>query len=187
MLFNRAHFYYLCLMSQINLVGQKRLIKELEKKTSSGKLAHSYLLFGPSGAGKLSVAIKFAELILCSKYKENELEMIGAQQKINSLTHPDLHFVFPVNTSSKVKSKATSKHFVKEWRDAIIENPYITLSQWLEKIEITNKKGNISVNEAEEINKIMSLKSYEGGYKVNGYMDGRKHEYRMCKQTTKVN
>lgn len=166
MVLNRTHFYYLCLMSQINLVGQKRLIKELERKTSSGRLAHSYLLFGPSGAGKLSIAIKFAELILCSKYKENELKMIGAQQKINSLTHPDLHFVFPVNTSSKVKSKATSKHFVKEWRDAIKENPYITLSQWLEKIEITNKKGNISVNEAEEINKIMSLKSYEGGYKV---------------------
>ena len=153
-------------MSKINLVGQKRLIQDLEAKKNSGRLAHSYLLFGPSGVGKLSVAIKFAELILCSKYKGRELEMIGAQQKINSLTHPDLHFVYPVNTNSKVKSKATSKHFVKEWRESVIENPYITLSQWLEKIETSNKKGNISVNEAEEINKIMSLKSYEGGYKV---------------------
>ena len=77
-----------------------------------------------------------------------------------------MHFVYPVNTNSKVKSKATSKHFLKEWREAVKENPYIALSQWLEKIEIENKKGNISVNEAEEINKIMSLKSYEGGYKV---------------------
>jgi DNA polymerase-3 subunit delta' len=40
------------------------------------------------------------------------------------------------------------------------------LSQWLDKIEIANKQGNISVNEAEDINKIMSLKSYEGGSKV---------------------
>ena len=55
---------------------------------------------------------------------------------------------------------------MNEWRESIIENPYMTLSKWLEKIEIANKKGNISVNEAEEINKIMSLKSYEGGYKV---------------------
>lgn len=153
-------------MSQINLVGQKKLIQDLETKANSGRLAHSYLLYGPSGAGKLSIAIKFAELILCSKHKEKELEKVGAQQKINSLTHPDLHFVYPVNTNSKVKSKATSKHFVKEWRESVIENPYITLSQWLEKIETSNKKGNISVNEAEDINKIMSLKSYEGGYKV---------------------
>ena len=153
-------------MSKINLVGQKKLIQDLEAKKNSGRLAHSYLLFGPSGVGKLSVAIKFAELILCSKHKEKELEKVGAQQKINSLTHPDLHFVYPVNTNSKVKSKAISKHFLKEWRESVIENPYITLSQWLEKTETANKKGNISVNEAEEINKIMSLKSYEGGYKV---------------------
>ena len=63
-------------MSQINLVGQKKLIHDLEKKINSGRLAHSYLLFGPSGSGKLSVAIKFAELILCSKYKDRELEVI---------------------------------------------------------------------------------------------------------------
>ena len=86
-------------MSQINLVGQKKLIHDLEKKINSGRLAHSYLLFGPSGSGKLSVAIKFAELILCSKYKDRELEVIGAQQKINCLNHPDLHFVYPVNLS----------------------------------------------------------------------------------------
>ena len=153
-------------MSKIHLVGQKKLIQDLEIKANSGRLAHSYLLFGPSGDGKLSIAIKFAELILCSKHKGRELEKIRAQQKINGLTHPDLHFVYPVNTNLKVKSKATSKHFMKEWRESVIENPYITLSQWLEKIETANKKGNISVNEAEDINKIMSLKSYEGGYKV---------------------
>ena len=166
MLLNRVDFYYLCVMSKINLVGQKTLLKELDTKITSGRIAHSYLLSGPTGVGKLSVAIKFAERILCSKLNRNELETISAQQKINRLTHPDLHFVYPVNTNSKVKSKATSKHFLKEWREAVKENPYITLSQWLEKIEIANKKGNISVNEAEEINKIMSLKSYEGGYKV---------------------
>jgi len=153
-------------MSKIKLVGQKKLISELEAKTLSGRLAHSYLLFGSSGVGKLSVAIRFAELILCSKHKGKELEMIGSQQRVNQLTHPDLHFVYPVNTNTSVKSKATSMSFAKEWRASIIENPYITLSQWSEKIEISNKKANISVNEAEEINKIMSLKSYEGGYKV---------------------
>ena len=103
-------------------------------RISSGRIAHSYLLFGATGVGKLSVAIKFAERIICSKLNKNELEIISAQQKINGLTHPDLHFVYPVNTSSKVKSKATSKHFLKEWRESIKENPYITLSQWLEKM-----------------------------------------------------
>ena len=166
MLFNRTHFYYLCFMSKINLVGQKDLIKELGLKSSSGRLAHSYLITGPLGSGKLSLAIKFAEKILCAKHNEEDLSFIGCQQRVNSLSHPDLHFVYPVNTNTRVKSKATSKHFTKEWRESVIKNPYLSLSQWLDKIEIANKQGNISVNEAEDINKIMSLKSYEGGSKV---------------------
>ena len=166
MLFNRTHFYYLCFMSKINLVGQKGLIQELSLKSVSGRLAHSYLITGPLGSGKLSLAIKFAEKILCAKHAEEDLNFIGCQKRVNSLTHPDLHFVYPVNTNTRVKSKATSKHFTKEWREAVIKNPYLSLSQWLDKIEIANKQGNISVNEAEDINKIMSLKSYEGGSKV---------------------
>ena len=86
MLLNRVDFYYLCVMSKINLVGQKTLLKELDTKISSGRIAHSYLLFGATGVGKLSVAIKFAERIICSKLNKNELEIISAQQKINGLT-----------------------------------------------------------------------------------------------------
>ena len=153
-------------MSKINLVGQKELIKGLAQKVSSGRLAHSFLVTGPAGSGKLSIAIKFAELILSVKYIGDDLGLIGCVQRVNNLTHPDLHFVFPVNTNTRIKSKAISKHFAKEWRESVIENPYITISQWLKKIDISNKKGNISVNEAEDINKIMSLKSYEGGSKV---------------------
>ena len=166
MLFNRTHFYYLCFMSEINLVGQKDLIQELSLKSSSGRLAHSYLITGPLGSGKLSLAIKFAEKILCAKHAKESLSFMGCQKRVNSLTHPDLHFVYPVNTNARVKSKATSKHFTKEWRESVITNPYLSLSQWLDKIEIANKQGNISVNEAEDINKIMSLKSYEGGSKI---------------------
>ena len=153
-------------MSKINLVGQKELIKGLAQKVNSGRLAHSFLLTGPAGSGKLSVAIKFAELILSVKYVGDDLGLAGCAQRVNNLTHPDLHFVFPVNTNTRIRSKATSKHFAKEWRESVIENPYITISQWLKKIDISNKKGNISVNEAEDINRIMSLKSYEGGSKV---------------------
>ena len=41
-------------MSKINLVGQKELIKELTQKVDSGRLAHSFLITGPAGSGKLN-------------------------------------------------------------------------------------------------------------------------------------
>lgn len=149
-------------MSEIILIGQKHLLFEISKNIEENRLAHSYLVSGPSGSGKLPLSIKFAEMII-----ENGKKIIGSKvTSINPISHPDIHFVFPVNTNSRIKTKAISNNFITEWREMVGSNPYFDLSAWLEKIEAGNKKGNISVNEAEDIAKKMAMKSYEGGHKV---------------------
>ena len=149
-------------MSDIILIGQKHLLFEISKNIEENRLAHSYLVSGPSGSGKLPLSIKFAEMII-----ENGKKIIGSKvTSINPISHPDIHFVFPVNTNSRIKTKAISNNFITEWREMVGSNPYFDLSAWLEKIEAGNKKGNISVNEAEDIAKKMAMKSYEGGHKV---------------------
>ena len=149
-------------MSEIILIGQKHVLFEISKKIEENRLAHSYLVSGPSGSGKLPLSIKFAEMII-----ENGKKIIGSKAtSINPISHPDIHFVFPVNTNSRIKTKAISNNFITEWREMVGSNPYFDLSAWLEKIEAGNKKGNISVNEAEDIAKKMAMKSYEGGHKV---------------------
>jgi DNA polymerase-3 subunit delta' len=149
-------------MSEIILIGQKHVLFEISKKIEENRLAHSYLVSGPSGSGKLPLSIKFAEMIM-----ENGKKIIGSKvTSINPISHPDIHFVFPVNTNSRIKTKAISNNFITEWREMVGSNPYFDLSAWLEKIEAGNKKGNISVNEAEDIAKKMAMKSYEGGHKV---------------------
>ncbi len=149
-------------MSEIILIGQKHVLFEISKNIEENRLAHSYLVSGPSGSGKLPLSIKFAEMII-----ENGKKIIGSKAtSINPISHPDIHFVFPVNTNSRIKTKAISNNFITEWREMVGSNPYFDLSAWLEKIEAGNKKGNISVNEAEDIAKKMAMKSYEGGHKV---------------------
>ena len=149
-------------MSEIILIGQKHVLFEISKNIEENRLAHSYLVSGPSGSGKLPLSIKFAEMII-----ENGKKIIGSKvTSINPISHPDIHFVFPVNTNSRIKTKAISNNFITEWREMVGSNPYFDLSAWLEKIEAGNKKGNISVNEAEDIAKKMAMKSYEGGHKV---------------------
>ena len=152
-------------MSKINLVGQKDLIKELGLKSSSGRLAHSYLITGPLGSGKLSLAIKFAEKILCAKHNEEDLSFIGCQQRVK-LQHPDLHFAFPVTTNDSVKKHPVSNLFLNEWRDFVSNQPYGGLFNWLQSIGVENKQGMIGVDEALEVVKKLQLKSYEGGFKV---------------------
>jgi DNA polymerase-3 subunit delta' len=86
--------------------------------------------------------------------------------KCDALSHPDMHFAFPVSNSEKVKSHAVSNHYMQEWRQFIKEQPYGNLFDWYRLIGIEKKLGQIGVDEAHEIVKKLSLKSYEGGYKV---------------------
>jgi len=77
-----------------------------------------------------------------------------------------LHFAFPVTTSDKVKSKPVSNFYLEEWRQLISQQPYGNLFDWYKMLGVDNKQGLINVEEAHEIVKSLSLKAYEGGYKV---------------------
>ena len=46
------------------------------------------------------------------------------------------------------------------------EQPYGNLFDWYKLLGVDNKQGQIGVDEAHEIVKSLTLKSYEGGYKV---------------------
>lgn len=55
---------------------------------------------------------------------------------------------------------------MEEWRQFIREQPYGNLFDWYRLIGIEKKQGQIGVDEAHDIVKKLSLKSYEGGYKI---------------------
>jgi DNA polymerase-3 subunit delta' len=81
--------------------------------------------------------------------------------------HPDLHFVFPVNTTEKVKKEGpVSDDFIFEWRKMLLESQYPTLFQWYERIGIENKQGIINKNESAEIVRKLNLKTFESDYKI---------------------
>ena len=50
--------------------------------------------------------------------------------KFKNLSHPDLHFAFPVATSDKIKSHPVSNNFMEEWRQFLKEQPYGNLFDW---------------------------------------------------------
>jgi DNA polymerase-3 subunit delta' len=51
-----------------------------------------------------------------------------------------------------------------QWRAFVKETPFGNLSDWLERINI--KQGNIPAEESRQLIQKLSLKSYEGGYKI---------------------
>ncbi|MAL60537.1 MAG: DNA polymerase III subunit delta' [Flavobacteriaceae bacterium] len=148
------------------VVGLDYIKNHLLTTLKNDRIAHAQLFVGQSGAGLLPVAIGYAKEILCSQYEVGSEAHFRCSKNVERLSHPDLHFVYPVNTNESVKKSAVSDSFSTEWRDFVSKNPYGSLFQWFQHLGIENKQGNISVKEAEEISKKLSLKAYEGGYKV---------------------
>ena len=149
------------------VLGLTHLKNHLTTTADARRIPHAQLFIGAEGTGTLGLALAYAQYILCNNTNsENDGDNLVCNTKCNSLTHPDLHFAFPVSNSDKVKSHAVSDHYIEEWRQFVTKQPYGNLFDWYKQIGIEKKQGQIGVDEAHDIVKKLSLKSYEGGYKI---------------------
>jgi DNA polymerase-3 subunit delta' len=64
------------------------------------------------------------------------------------------------------ENPALSSDFIKQWREAILSNPYQNLHDWLDFINAENKQGNISAEECRVMIHQLSLKTFESKHKV---------------------
>lgn len=149
------------------VLGLPHIKNHLITTANRGRVPHAQLFTGNHGSGLLPMAIAYAQYILCNNSgDENQGGNTSCNAKFKNLSHPDLHFAFPVATTDKVKSHPVSGNFLDSWRQFIKEQPYGSLFDWYQKLGIENKQGQMGVDEAQEIMRSLSLKSYEGGYKV---------------------
>ncbi|NIJ55239.1 DNA polymerase III subunit [Dyadobacter arcticus] len=149
-----------------DIPGLDHIKDTLKRSVQQSHLAHALLFDYPTGGGGLALALAFATYINCENRRDDDACGVCAScSKMAKLIHPDLHFIFPVATSKKIDGK-TSEAFLPLWRSFVLESPYRVLPDWLDHIGAENKQGNISVEEARGILKKLSVKSYEGEYKI---------------------
>jgi len=149
------------------VLGLTHIKNHLTTTANRGRIPHAQLFTGKNGSGVLPMALAYSQYILCNnKNGENDGENKTCNSRFKNLSHPDLHFAFPVAANDQIKKHPVSGNFLDTWREFIFENPYGSLYDWYQKIGIENKQGQIGVDEAMEIVRSLSLKSYEGGYKI---------------------
>jgi DNA polymerase-3 subunit delta' len=146
-----------------DIIGQEAVKNRLIRSVNENRVSHAQLFLGMEGNGSLALAIAYAQYILCSDKQEvDSCGVCPSCQKIHRLSHPDLHFAFPV-----VASEADdSTDVVKQFREAFLAFPYMNLKHWTEAHAEENKSPIIATKEAASILSRLSLKSYEGGYKI---------------------
>ncbi|MES2575919.1 MAG: DNA polymerase III subunit delta' [Bacteroidota bacterium] len=149
------------------ILGQNHIKNHLTQNANLGRIPHAQLFVGPEGSGTLPIAIAYAQYILCNNQNgENFGTNESCNLKFQKLSHPDLHFVYPTVSTEDVKTKPKSIDFITDWRVFVEQNPYGGLFDWYSILGVQNKQGEIRVDDAQEILKSLSLKSYEGGYKI---------------------
>ncbi len=149
-----------------DIIGQKEIKNKLRASLKSGRIPHAQLFYGPEGSGTLPLAVACAQFIACTGMKEDDsCGTCPSCQKFAKLIHPDLHFAFPVNTTSRVTKDPTSNDFISEWRDFVITNPYFGPASWYNFIGIENKQGLISKKEADLIIQKLNLRPFESDFK----------------------
>ena len=146
-----------------DVLGHKHLASHLQVSADEGRIPHAQLFVGASGVGVLPMTLAYAAKLLSINDLDNKDAII---ERVAKLQHPDLHFVFPVATTSDVKKHPVSDLFLEQWRSFVAEHPYGSLFEWYQHVGIENKQGRIGVDEAHDMVKKLSLKSHQGGYKV---------------------
>ena len=149
-----------------DIIGQESTIALLRSAVAEGRVPHAQLICGGEGTGKLAVAIAYARYLCCThRNGEDACGECPSCKKFDKLVHPDLHFAFPIYKKESTKP-AYSDDFIDKWRQAITDNPYLNLNQWMSHIGTENQQGLIYASQSEEIIRKLTLKSSEGNYKV---------------------
>ena len=150
------------------IVGHDDLKKRLIQSVNENRVAHAQLFVGTEGSGKMALAIAYAQYINCQNRTESDsCGVCPSCKKYMSLSHPDLHFIFPTATNKSVKKDPESDLFLAEWREYFSDcQGYVNLSEWFDKLDIENKQGIINVRDASTVIRKLSFKSYESEYKV---------------------
>ncbi|MBQ9312716.1 MAG: hypothetical protein IJ213_06675 [Bacteroidales bacterium] len=148
--------------------GQIFLTKQIRDIIDNGRLAHALLLTGKDGYGSLAIALSIAQYVSCTNKKEEDsCGECPSCNKYQKLIHPDLHFIFPTTTITKVDKNPSSSAFISQFRDFVLQTEgYGDLNSWLNFIGGEKKQGIINVRDADEVLSYMNIKTYESKYKI---------------------
>lgn len=151
-----------------DISGYDTLKKQLVQSVVSDQIAHAQLFLGSEGGPNLAMALAYASFINCRyRTSSDSCGTCDSCRKNEKLVHPDVHFAFPVSATKKIPAKdAICIRFLNEWRNFVIQDPYGNASGWNNYFGGEDKQLIISRQESREIIKSLTLKPFEGLYKI---------------------
>ena len=103
-------------MNFSDIIGQEEVKQHLTRLLTENKLPHAIMFCGPKGAGKLPLALAFAQTLLCQHPTDDGACGSCSDCHMSAIwAHPDLHFSFPVY-KAKSTDHPISEDYLPQWR-----------------------------------------------------------------------
>ncbi len=149
-----------------DIIGHGALKQSMIKSINEGRISHAQMFLGAEGSGALPMALAYIQYLFCvNKGETDSCGKCSQCNRIAKLSHPDVHFVYPV-ALSKEKGVEKSSDLFREWTESFLSDPYLSLADWMDFIGAENKQPTIAVEESKDILHKMSLMAMEGNYKT---------------------
>lgn len=143
-----------------DIAGNEDVVRALAGMVDSGKIPHAIMLHEDDGGGAFPIVQAFLQYVYCKNRADGD--SCGACPscgKVGKLIHPDVHYIYPVNTGS-------STDFVTQWRELVQGNPSFTENELGDALGIEGKSAMIKVEEAKKVLDVLSLYALERGYRA---------------------
>ncbi len=152
-------------MTFADITGLDDIKKILIGAVKSNHSAHALLFLGKSGSANLALALAYATYVNCeNKLEHDACGTCTSCVKMNKFIHPDFHFLMP--TAGKIDGDAEYAKVLADWRSFLHNNPYSNHIEWGQQIGADNKQLGIKIEEARKMVANLTLKSFEGEYKI---------------------
>ena len=151
------------------VIGNDLVKKQLIEAVRNNRISHAQLFSGKTGGAKLALGLAYVQFLNCkNRTTDDSCGICSSCLKFSNLSHPDLHLIIPV-LKTKDAQKPVSDRFIGQWRKFITRNYYGSLNGWVDSFGTENKtgqQGTIYKDEANNLQKKLSLKNYEAEYRV---------------------
>ncbi len=146
-------------MTFSQIKGNDKIVCALRGMVDSSRVPHAIMFHEDDGGGAMELSLAFLQYLYCKNRTDGDsCGQCPSCNKISKLIHPDMYFIFPVNTGK-------SDDYLDKWRSLVLSDPSFTEAGLGEALEIEGKNALIKVDEAKSLIDKLSLSALEKGYR----------------------
>lgn len=150
-----------------DIPGHEQVKERLREMADRERIPHAILLQGPQGTGKFALARAFAQYIHCTDRQNGDsCGKCPSCIQHQSFNHIDTHYSFPIVKKKGSSSAVISDDYIEQWREFLLNDPWMDFSQWLNKLGDPTSQPTFFVSESDSLIAKLAFTAHASKYKT---------------------